>query len=87
MTKKIEAAKFANTVRGQYIIGQALFLAIQSIEARPKIEQEPSNVADMRFLMENLFPTYSDIQKAFQANAPGAALKMFEAISGKKEAE
>ena len=78
---KIEAMKFANTVRGQYIMGQALYLAIQSIEARPKIEQEPSNVADMKFLMDNLFPMFNSIQ------AQQAAMASFAKgiIKAKKE--
>jgi hypothetical protein len=66
----MDALEFLNTLRGQYIMGQALWLAIQTIEARPKIEREPSNVADMRFLMQNLFPMYRDImvaQKELQA--------------------
>lgn len=67
MDKKIDAMKFTNTIRGQYILGQALYLAIQSIETRPKIEQEPSNVADMRFLMDNLFPIYKDTMATQEA--------------------
>ena len=61
--KRRDATTLLNSVRGQYIIGQALYLAIESIEARPEHEQEPSNVADMRLLMEGLFPIYAAAER------------------------
>ena len=61
-----EAAEFANTVRGQYIISQALSIAssyLIELEDRdapyPHIGKhaEPSNRADMEYLLE-AFPLY-----------------------------
>jgi hypothetical protein len=56
--------------RGQYVVSQALVLAIKAINARPPEEQEPSNVADMECLLE-LFPIYRDLDVA------AGALKAF----------
>lgn len=55
MDKLNEATEFLTSWRGRFIVSQALELAIQSIEARPQIQQEPSNVADMRYLRETIF--------------------------------
>jgi len=60
------AAEFANTVRGQYIISQALVIASKTLlklekraEPYPEhgIHAEPSNRADMEFLLD-AFPLY-----------------------------
>jgi len=66
MTKQEQAIRFAQGMRGQYIISQALYLAIESINKRPKRKQEPSNVVDMTFLMKHLFSMYYQVQKAQQ---------------------
>ena len=59
-----KAIEFLQSFRGQYIVGQALCLAIKEINARPKHEQEPSNVGDMEFLIENVFPLYRRVEEA-----------------------
>jgi hypothetical protein len=48
--KREEAMKFLGSVRGQFIVGQALTLAAQQLK-----ESEPSNAGDMKYLAENLF--------------------------------
>lgn len=55
-TRKAQVVDLFNSARGHLIMGQALYLAVKAIEARPKIQQEPSNVADMKLIMEELFP-------------------------------
>ena len=50
------AAAFAGTIRGQYIIGQALAVAIQTMSKVPKPYTEVSNIEDMEFLLEHLYP-------------------------------
>ena len=60
---KEEAIRFAAGFRGQYIIGQALYIAIQTMEKVPKTRRENSNIADMRFLMDALFPIYKITQE------------------------
>ena len=62
--KRREALEFACSTRGLYIISQALCVAIQAMEKVPKKKRELSNIADMRFLMETLFPIYKNIQEA-----------------------
>ena len=61
--EKEEAMNFAGSMRGQFIISQALVLAIKSIEARPKERQEPSNVEDMKYLINNIFPIYKVVHE------------------------
>ena len=59
------AAEFANTVRGQYIISQALVFAIKKLERYEDKDSalystrraEPSNRTDMEYLLE-AFPLY-----------------------------
>ena len=59
------AAEFANTVRGQYIISQALVFAIKKLKRYEDKDSplystrraEPSNRDDMEFLLE-AFPLY-----------------------------
>jgi len=68
-TDQRQAQEMRDGWRGQYIIGQALFLAIKEIESRPSHKQEPSNVADMRFLMDNLYPLYAATNVAWEAEA------------------
>ena len=62
---KSAAVGFFHSYRGQYIIGQALFVAIEAMEkVEPAVRREVSNIADMRFLMETLFPMYSMVSGA-----------------------
>ena len=56
-----EAAEFANSIRGQYIISQALTIAngvLETYEIDDDVMRaEPSNRADMEYLLE-AFPLY-----------------------------
>ena len=66
---KDEAVKFASSMRGQYIISQALFTAIETMEKVPEVEREESNISDMKYLMDTLFPIFKAVnqaQKSFQ---------------------
>ena len=50
--------RFAASMRGQYIIGQALCLAIEKLnEVEPAIMREQSNIEDMEYLRDNLSPS------------------------------
>ena len=56
MTKEQEAIEFLGSMRGQYIMGQALQLAIESLESvEPEVMREISNISDMKFIRDNLF--------------------------------
>jgi hypothetical protein len=50
------ATCFLNTHRGNYIVGQALAVAIIQLSAAPEHRKEKSNIRDMIFLLDNLFP-------------------------------
>ena len=56
------AVELFKTVRGMYIISQALVLAIEHMEEREAILQEPSNMADMGLLTE-IFSMYSSLEE------------------------
>ena len=54
--QKQSAIEFASSMRGRYILAQALFHAIKKLEAvTPEVMQEKSNIADMKYLRETLF--------------------------------
>ena len=51
--------EFLTTMRGQYIVSQALNKAIEALEAvEPEIMREVSNIDDMKFLRDELFNVY-----------------------------
>ena len=64
MKNKEKAARFLVSLRGQYIISQALTKAIEVMKKEPIVHREPSNIADMKFLIDNLFPLFYVTQKA-----------------------
>ena len=50
------ALNFLSYFRGRYIVGQALYYAIQVMESvEPEYMQEKSNISDMRYLKNELF--------------------------------
>jgi hypothetical protein len=66
MTKKeTEAAiKFLGSLRGRYIISQALAKAIDVMKKVESPYREESNIADMEFLRDNLFYLYIEVDKS-----------------------
>ena len=53
--------KFLAGGRGQFIVSQALYLAIEKLkEVKPENLREESNIEDMEYLAE-VFPMYFDI--------------------------
>jgi len=66
MTKnmtKLDAIALAQSPRGQYILSQALTIAINTMEeVEPFIMREVSNIADMRLIRDQLFPLFTEIQ-------------------------
>ena len=50
------ALNFLSSFRGRYIIGQALYYAIEAMESvQPEYLQEKSNISDMKYLRDELF--------------------------------
>ena len=51
-----DGMKFLASLRGQLIVAQALYVAIDTLEkVEPEYMQEKSNIADMKFLQETVF--------------------------------
>ena len=70
------ARKFRNSIRGKYVVSQALSIAIKylkGLEERhdpyPKYgtHAEPSNREDMEYIFNELYPTYGKNPKTFEA--------------------
>jgi len=59
--KKEEIIEFVNSPRGNYIISQALCIAVNKLRSRPAREREDSNIRDMEFLIEHAFPIYESV--------------------------
>lgn len=64
--KPEDAAEFAGSMRGQFIISQALVIAASVLDDPTSLpeDREPSNAADMLYLAENLFPIFLATQRA-----------------------
>ena len=63
------ARDFFTSTRGQYIVGQALHIAIEALESVEGAHKEVSNISDMKFIKEELFPMYSALQTESQRRA------------------
>lgn len=59
-----KAFNFSQSSRGQYIISQALTLAIEKLSEVEKSWREHSNIADMRYLLKYLYRQYPLCRKA-----------------------
>jgi hypothetical protein len=75
-----EAIEFLGTNRGRLIVGQALAIAVEKLESvEPAFMQERSNIEDMKFLIEHLFPmgaALHHVQKQARSGAIDSALKL-----------
>lgn len=67
---KEEVMGFATSIRGQYIIGQALSVAIEKLEQETDIRfREPSNIDDMKYLRDNLYSLFSTLETVHKTQA------------------
>ena len=64
MTINEKAVAFANSMRGKYIISQALYVAIMAMKQIPPHHREESNIADMQFLLDEMFTIYPAVAQA-----------------------
>ena len=55
------------SMRGRYIVSQALTLAIGRLEEVAEPFRESSNIEDMRLLQDELFPLFKGINRALEA--------------------
>lgn len=68
--EKEMAYQLFQNMRGQYIIGQALYLAKKYLEEKPKEERELSNIEDMKLLGEEMFAIgYAPTQMLYEDEA------------------
>ena len=66
LKKENQILRFANGLRGQYIISQALYYGIKSLKEVEPPFQEQSNISDMEFL-QGIYPMFTppeDVAKA-----------------------
>jgi len=54
------AGYLLESMRGQYIISQALYYAIETLKKVPKLHRENSNIEDMEILKETFFWMFID---------------------------
>ena len=53
-TEQVEATTFLLSLRGRFILSQAIHLAVQQLESvEPEYMQEKSNIADMKYINEH----------------------------------
>jgi len=65
-----EAIEFMGGMRGQFILSQALYIAVQELEKVPLPNREASNISDMKYLLDNLFTIYKHVAAVKAACAP-----------------
>jgi len=66
MTKQnvhADAIRLVQSPRGQYILSQALTVAIEALEEVQPPLREVSNIEDMKFIRDNLFPIYAEVHR------------------------
>jgi len=61
--KKSHAQNILNSIRGQYILSQALCIAVKVLRKQPKQFREVNNIADMELLIEQIYPIYRAIER------------------------
>jgi Zn finger protein HypA/HybF involved in hydrogenase expression len=64
--KMKQALMFAFSMRGRYIISQALWNAIKRMEEIPPPFREQSNINDMKYLLDTLFTIFKVTKDAEQ---------------------
>ena len=54
--QRLDALDFRNSVRGQYIMAQAIYHALKVMKAVTPEFQEVSNIKDMEWIRDELYP-------------------------------
>ena len=57
----MNARDFQASRRGQFIQAQALYYAIQKLSEVEGVLQEKSNIADMQYLLDEMYPGYEEV--------------------------
>ena len=61
MPKVTKAMEFMTSMRGRYIMSQAMYVAIKALESVDEPHQEISNIQDMKYLRDEVFNDFPDI--------------------------
>ena len=56
-----ETQEFANSPRGKFIQAQALYYGIKKLCEVEGVLREESNISDMKYLLDVLYPGYEEI--------------------------
>jgi len=64
LTKENQVLRFANGMRGQFILSQALHIAIKTLNEVDTKVREYSNIEDMQLLQDVLYPMYPALSDA-----------------------
>ena len=56
-----ETMEFAQSPRGKFIQAQALYYGIKKLSEVEGVLREVSNICDMKYLLDVLYPGYADI--------------------------
>ena len=56
-----ETQEFADSPRGKFIQAQALYYGIKKLSEVEGVLKEESNIADMKYLLDVLYPGYEQI--------------------------
>jgi len=56
-----ETIEFAQSPRGKFIQAQALYYGIQKLSEIDGVMREVSNISDMQYLLDVLYPGYENI--------------------------
>jgi len=59
LKKENQVLRFANGMRGQYILSQSLHYGIEALKKVEKPFREESNIADMELLRNVLYPMFT----------------------------
>jgi hypothetical protein len=68
------AWKFALSMRGQYILAQALSVAIETMSKVPHPHTEVSNIEDMKYILESLFPVFAGLHNLNKGGLDGTTV-------------
>ena len=84
-----EAVAFLHSLRGSWIVGQALTIAARQLTDlyKPVEQREPSNAKDMLYLRDALFPMWSSVQTTLLQAEVAAQRKRDQDEAGDKQDE
>jgi len=87
--KTEKAVEFLGSLRGNWIVGQALTIAARELTDlyKPIEQREPSNAKDMLYLRDALFPMWASVQASLLQTEVVAQRKRDQDEAGDKQDE